>query len=279
MRFLIVILSVLMLSGIAGASTVTLTGTCYTGIINKTSNYIQFNITNSGNGTATDLLIEPLIAGASTTNTSMLLPLVAPGGMYGEKIYLSNFSVPGSYVERFITRYSQGTSQFVTIFPCIANIGQQAPSLLAIAASQKGSGTIAVNVSNIANYSIDSQVSVYAPPEFTVSPQQKNVTVAQYGVTDVSFSYTAPKYTDAEFPMAVAASYVKNGVHYASLSVIVVKFGSGGTSSAPDDWMVFAAAAAAVLIIMMLIVYSVIANRHKKNPDESKNRRESETGK
>src|ERR1700733_1000124 len=106
MKLSVFILPILLLLSIAGASTVTLTGSCYATIINQTNNYIQFNITNSGNGTATNLIIEPVVSGASLVNsTPITIPLVAPNGAYPQKIYLDNFTIPGSYVEQFIVKY------------------------------------------------------------------------------------------------------------------------------------------------------------------------------
>ncbi len=179
-------MSMLLLFGIAGASTVTLTGSCYSRTVNQTNNFIEFNITNSGNGTATNLLIAPVIDGATTNTTSLLIPLVAPGGFYPEKIYLSNFTTPGSYVERFIVRYSQGSSTFITIFPCLVNLGQNAQSLLGITGFSQSNGNIRINISNIADYPISAEVNVYAPPEFTINSPSRNITINKYSLTNVA---------------------------------------------------------------------------------------------
>lgn len=266
MKILAILFSVLMLIGIAGASTVTLTGSCYSRTINQTNNYILFNITNSGNGTATNMVLEPIIQGASTANSGLSIPLVAPSGSYSEKVYLSNFSVPGSYVERFIASYSQGSSTFITIFPCLANIGQQAQSLLGITSIGRSSNKILVNISNIADYQIGAQVAAYAPPEFNISPQTKNVTIKQYSLTNASFAFTAPSYTNAEFPVAIAVSYTKNGVHYASLGVTTISFGNGQSAQLLNlgGNLILVAIGVVIAIILILIILSVSINRKKK---------------
>jgi hypothetical protein len=248
----------------AAASTVTLTGTCYSTIINKTNNYITFNITNSGNGTATNFLIVPEIDGASTPNTTISIPLVAPGGAYSERIYLSNFTIPGSYVERFVARYSQGSSTFTTLFPCLVQIGQNAHSILYITNITRGKrgDNISVNISNIADYPIAAQVSVYAPPDFTVVNPTKNVTM-QYGLTSTPFAIsTQTQYTNFEFPITVAASYVSGNVHYATERTISIG-ASAGTSSAFTANLLLFGIVVLVVVIVALIVLSVILKKGK----------------
>lgn len=266
MRSLIFLISILMMLGIASASTVTLTGSCYSKIINQTNNYIQFNLSNSGNGTATNLILAPVIQGASTSNSSILIPIVAPGGSYSSKIYLSNFTIPGSYVERFVARYSQATSTFITIFPCLVNIGQSAPSLLGITTVGKRGGNIYVNISNIASYQIGSQVTVYAPPSFTFTPTTRNVTINQYSFSNISFGVSTPQYTNAVFPIVVALSYVRNNVHYATLAVTTITFGSGTNSllSTIGQNLILWIVAVIIAIIIILIIASVLINKRRR---------------
>lgn len=267
MRLAVFLLSVIMLLGIAGASTVTLTGSCYSKIINQTNNYIQFNLTNSGNGSATNLLLEPIIQGATPINESVSIPLVAPSGFYPERIYLTNFSSPGSYVERFVARYSQGSSTFITIFPCLVNIGQSAQSLLGITSVNRHNSDILVNISNIADYPISAQVAAYAPPEFTITPSSKNTTVNQYALTNVSFALTTPQYTNAEFPVAIAVSYTRNGVHYATLAVTTITFGSSSSVKLSNlgSNILLIAIAIVIALVVILIIWSIIRNSKRRS--------------
>lgn len=275
MKMLIFLLSMVLLVGIAGASTVTLTGTCYSKVLNTTNNFIQFNITNSGNGTATSMLIEPVITGATlannTNNTTIEIPLVAPGGTYPVKIYLDNFStIPGSYAQRFIVRYSQGSSTFTTLFPCLVNIGRSAPSLLAITTLGKIDSNIYVNVSSIATYPIDAQVAVYAPSEFTVAQPTRNITIEQQSNYNATFPVVTPSFTNSEFPIAVSVSYINNNVHYATLSITTVSFGAGPNSFYKQITGKFVeySLAAAIIMVMMLILISIIMGRKKKKKNE-----------
>ena len=266
MKLQLAIIFIVALLGMASASTVTLTGTCSSGIINSSNDHITFNITNSGNGTATELLLEPVIDGATVApnNSTILIPLVAPGGTYSERVYMSNFTMPGSYVERFIARYSQGSSTFETIFPCLVDMGQGAHSLLSVAPTNRN-GNVSVNITSIATYPINAIVSIYAPPEFTVSQQSKSTTVNNYGITRVYFNIKQPQISDAEFPIAVGVSYVNKSVHYSNVGITVAKFGgssSGGLMQLGGS-LIIPIAAAIISIIVVLIFLSIIVNRRK----------------
>lgn len=253
--------------GIAGASTVTLTGTCYSKIINQTNNYIQFNLTNSGNGTATNLLIAPTIEGASTASSSFLIPLVVPGGTYSERIYLSNFTMPGSYVERFVTRYAQGTSTFITLFPCLVTMGRPAPSLLGIKGLNKTNrgSNITVNISSIAGSPINAQVSLFAPPDFVIENPVRNVTINGYSYALESFGVSTPQYNNAEFPIVAAVSYISDNTHYATLGITTINFGEASPLlSGLGGSIVLILIIAVIIIILILLVLSVVLKRRRQ---------------
>ncbi len=263
MRMLAFIIALMMLVGISAASTVTLTGTCYAGLINQSNNYMQFNLTNSGNGTASSLLIEPVIDGASAINATISIPFVAPGSTYPERIYLDDFGLPGSYVERFVVSYSQGSASYITIFPCLVDMGQSAHSLLGITAITKTGNMIHVNISNIADYPINANVVVFSPPSFSISHPFENITVNQYSLTNISFSFASPQYTNSQFPIAIAVSYIRNNVHYATLGVATIAFGAGSSSLllSLGNNIIILVVAIIVVIIVALIIVSLMRNR------------------
>lgn len=270
MKIMLIALMLIASMSLAFGSTVTLTGTCYSKLINASNNYMVLNITNSGNGTATNLLIEPSIQGA-TTNTSILLPIVAPSSTYMEKIYLQNFTLPGSYVENFVTRYSQGSSTFITLFPCLININQNAPSALGITSLELKNKIIKVNISNIANYPITAQVSVFTPPSFTVFNSTKNITINKDSNSNISFSISTPQYTNAQFPIAVAVSYINSNVHYSTLAVSSISFGGGTGSIASilEGNGILFVILAIIIIIIALIIFSILKNK-KDDHDKGK---------
>jgi hypothetical protein len=264
MRPLILLFSMLIFIGISGASTVTLTGVCRSNLINQTNDYITFNLINSGNGTATNLLIEPEIYGASTQNSLLSIPIVAPGATYSNNVYLSNFTIPGSYVERFDTTYSQGASTFVTLFPCLVDIEKSAQSLIQIKNLSRKGSNITVNISSVAANPIDAQISVYAPPSFTVENPIKNTTIGGHSYSLESFGVSTPQYTNAEFPIVVTVSYISNGTHYATLGVTTISFGgTGGSAVSGSGNFLLIGIVAIIIIILILILISVLVNRRK----------------
>ncbi len=264
MKFLVIFLAILMI-GAVSASTVTLTGTCYSGIISDKSNYIQFNLTNSGDGTATNLVITPIIEGARPNNTTISIPLVKPNTTYAEKVYMWNFTTVGSYVERFVVRYDQGTQQFTTVFPCLAYFFKGAQSQLTITALGKNTSGVYVNISNVAGYPISAVATVYAPASFSVAPQSRNITVDGFGTGKASFVVVPPQYSDAEFPIAVGISYINGGVHYATLAITTITFAGNPSSKLQlGNILLLLGLLATIVIIIILIIISIIINRRKK---------------
>lgn len=275
MKFLVFVLLAIIMVGAASASTVTLTGTCYSGIINDKNNYIQFNLTNSGDGAATNLVITPIMEGAIPNNTTITIPTVEPNTTYAERIYLWNFTTVGSYVERFSVRYSQGTEQFTTVFPCLAYFFKGAQSQLVITGMGRNSSHIFVNVSNVGSYPINSIVTVYAPPSFSVAPQSKSLLVDSHHISNTSFIVVPPQYSNAEFPIAVGVSYLDGGVHYATMAITTINFAATQSTiphMSTGTILLLGGLIAAIVLILILIVYSVIRNRQ----DKEKRSREAE---
>ena len=260
MKLLIIAIAVLAV-GMAGASTVTLTGSCRSGIINATNNSMQFNISNSGNGTASEMLIEPEISGAQLAgNSTILIPFVEPGISYPQRILFSNLTMPGSYVERFVVRYSQGASTFTTVFPCLVNINRRAVSLLAITGITRTGDRLVMNISNMADYPITAEVSAYAPQDFVLSRPVQNMTVNGYSLSNATFAFVPPSITDAVFPISVVVSYSRNGTHYSTLAITTIAFGSKSSGGSGLSYIILASIAV-VAVLAALIVLSVIRGR------------------
>ena len=249
---------------VAAASTVTLTGTCPGRTINQSSNYLLFNITNSGNGAATDLILSPRLEGATTPNSTAVIPMVSPGGSYTVKFYLYNFTLPGSYVEYINATYSQGASTFVTIFPCLVGIDNNAQSVLQILSMNSTSSKLGFTILNPAGYPIQANVTVRAPSGFGVEPAEVPVLLNPQDRATVRSNVSAPKYTDASFPIVVAVSYVKDGMHYASLGVVPFSFASASASSSAFTSLTTMVVIAAMAIILLLIALSVLERRRRE---------------
>ncbi len=218
-------------------------------------------------------MITPILDVAAANNTTITIPFVAPRTTYSEKIYMWNFTAPGSFVERFLVRYSQGTNEFTTIFPCLADFLTGADSLVSITNLGNSKGSVFVNFTNDANYSIAAMASVYAPPSFAVSPPSSNATLQPHGNATLSFRVNPPQITNAEFPIAVGVSYVRDGVHYATLAVTSVTFASAPGATVPQlgGTLLVLALLLTIIIIIILIIISVIISRDRKKKQHSSN--------
>ncbi len=253
---------ILMLSlvQLPAASTVTLTGTCSASIINQSSNYFSFNLSNSGDGAATSMLLVPQIGGATTSNLTATIPLVAPGSNYTTKFYLSNFTEPGSYADYLMASYSQGTDTYVTVFPCLVNLMEKAQSLLQITEINRTGSRLSVTVVNIAGYPIDTDVIIKTSPAFNVQPAQVPLHINPNGQSTAVFNISIPDYTGAQFPVAAAVSYSNSGVHYATLKFTVVNF-AAQSNKVP---IVTIGIVAVIIVLIAMILISFLKKRPKQ---------------
>jgi F0F1-type ATP synthase membrane subunit c/vacuolar-type H+-ATPase subunit K len=124
-----------------------------------------------------------------------------------------------------------------------------------------------VNFTNDANYSIDAQATVYAPPSFSVSPPSSNASLTSHENASLSFLVTPPQISGAEFPIAIGVSYVKNGVHYSTLAVTAVTFAATTPSSKLPQLggtLLILFLLLAIIIIIALIIVSIIISRRRK---------------
>ncbi|MGC8652067.1 MAG: hypothetical protein ACP5UH_02345 [Candidatus Micrarchaeia archaeon] len=274
MHFAKMIIYALVLSmlgmGVSGAlTTVTLSGTCSGGIVNASNPYFNFSLFNSGNGFASSIIAEPLFNGFSTYNSTFALQSLGPNSTYRFIFKLKNFSTPGSYVESIILSYRQGTSSFTTMYSCIASVGKQARSLLTMPNGFLKDGKLNTTVLNIANYTINSTVKIYAPPLFVVQPSSINISVKPFAAKTVIFNISMPKYNNATMPIGVGVSYINDGTHYASLSLVNAVLSN---AKAPLMSYTEIGAIAVILVIVALIIVSATRARKAKKraaPPES----------
>jgi len=106
---------------LAHAGTVTLTGSCNATLVNSS---IVFSLSNSGNDSAYNLIISPIIEGATPLNTSYAISMLPPGQTKTLSVKLTNFGLNGSYVDAFYVTYQQGFSFFSAVFPCLVYINK-----------------------------------------------------------------------------------------------------------------------------------------------------------
>ena len=252
--------------GFSGAiTTVSLTGTCSSNIINTTNHFLQFSLYNSGNGFASNLDIVPIFYGFSTSNAIETIPELGPNSSAYFSFNLYNFSLPGSYVESLLAYYQQGGSSFSTMYSCIVNVGRIAPSMLAISSGEFKNNIINVSITSLASYPINATVEVYAPPSsFKINNSIVNVSFSGYASKSILFKMIPPKYSNATMPIAVGVSYIKNGMHYANIGFVNVVLRS---SSSNSEFYIILATVAVIIIIAVLIVISIVKHSNRKRSE------------
>ncbi|MDE1856626.1 MAG: hypothetical protein KGH98_00915 [Candidatus Micrarchaeota archaeon] len=258
---------VVLLAGIAGADTVTLTGTCPSTLINATDNVLVFNLSNSGDGIATNLVLLPTVYGAAVQNATVSLDHIFPGNSTTTRLKLYNFTMPGSYIDYFNLQYSQGSSTFYAVFPCLVYMSSRATSLVSVASINRTGDTLQATLVSLSSNPVDVNVSIVSPPEFTVSPKHVNVTVQPETPTKVYFNISNPLVSGSGFSTAVVTSYVSGGTHYSSMHTYVVSLASQATpaQSGGSTLLYFMAAIAAVILV--LIALSIIRGRKPRHAD------------
>ncbi len=252
---------------LASASTVTLTGSCIGTLVNATHNYTTFYLTNSGNGTATQIRLIPELSGATPAASGLNASLIGPGGNLSFEVYMRNFSLPGGYAENFFLEYSQGSNTYVALFPCLIYIERQAQSLVAITSvNNVGGDEWNASAFVLASYPVTATVHVAVPPEL-VGPPDASVVLEPNTQTPIRFNVTTKQTASASFSAALEVSYVHDSVHYATMHPLIVGIvGSGvGHSSVGQSGLIIAIGAI-VAVLLALIALSVVKKRRNR-PD------------
>ncbi len=264
MRFFLLAIAAVSLFGLAGAGTVTLTGTCPTSL-SRSSNYIFFNISNSGTDPALNMQIVPDLTGFSTYNASETISVLGPTQAVTKYFYIYNFSYNGTYVEAFLAKYDQGSSTFYAVFPCPVSIGSGTTPMAVISSITESPGDVLnVTVANGYNTPVSATLSVVAPPALSISTKSRNVLLQPDSQQSFSFSFAQPP-SGQSFTTAFALSYLDGGQHYASVMDYVVESGNslpaqGGSS----DGIVVWGFALLVALILILIASSLRRNARRK---------------
>lgn len=262
---LMVILLIMLSNNVLGY-TVTLNGVCGTDIINSTSRYATFSLSNSGDGPAQQLVIIPNIKGALTPNASVSFAQLLPNATNSTDFYLENFSLPGSYVEYYTVEYQQSGTTFVTVFPCYASFFKRTSSLIAskkVNVTHSGqSYKVDVTFLNLGQYPVDANVSVIAPPTFSISANNAGIYIGAGNSSTYEFSAAPPLGFNATYPVSLALSYTHNDLHYAYFVSATISASNSSTSKPINLVLWLTVAVIAVLVI--LIGYSLIRGKLSK---------------
>lgn len=266
----VAVIAALLLPIAGAASTVTLTGGCPLYVINSTRSYITFNITNAGNGTASDLLVSASFPGIDSNNATQVIQTVSPGGSYSRQFYLSHLIGQGSYAVNINATYVQSGSNYATVFPCIIYIGSLAggPLLESVSVIEN---QLNVTIINTAPASIQAQVTAVVPPSFSVkNSTTKAISVPADGKAKASFNVVTPSYTSASFPVIGELSYEYGSSHYAQMASSAIVFGSGGSSvpaQGNGEFILWVLAIIIVIILALIVVSLLMRTRSKKSEE------------
>ena len=256
---LIAVAAALLFPALAFSSTVTLSGTCGQAVISAPNGHLVFNLSNAGNGTASDLLVQP--SGAGLRQNASQIKTMPPGSHDSIAFPLNSIGEPGSYAVNLGVTYDQQGSTFSTLFPCIVNIGTSSASAVFERVSYSNH-TILATLMSESNSTLNLTATAVLPSGFYTPEPQRHMSLAPYGAANLSFDLTLPSYGSATLPAAVELAYSLGGVHYAYLSTALVSL-SGPTASGHGHGIGFVNVVFAVVIAALscLIVASVILRR------------------
>ncbi len=275
-KSLVLLMALALLSGIASAGTVTLSGLCSKQL---SSNSINFTLTNSGTDAALSLTVTPVINGATLANSSYQIPAVNPGSSQTLIVNLTNVTAYGSYADYIEVSYQQGAQAFTATFLCNLGFFTPAPSELYISpavTSANGRDTINASILNGGGRTIVANISLITPPAFAMSNGSTVVSIAPYQTAHVHFAVPLPRASAQEYYQgAVAASYFEGKTHYASLQVItlsnlpsvnVTAAGGGGTTLPTPSVLLGGVTVAIVAVILFLILRATKRSRSNVQP-------------
>ncbi len=249
--------------GISHAGTVTLTGTCQGAVRNNT---LSFSLSNSGNDTAIDFSVVPVVQDATVSGAYSINSL-GPGETYPLQIKLANITAKGTYDDYIKASYTQGGSVFSAVFPCQLVFGMPTRSVLALTAQvsnqSNGDKNISINLYNSGNSSVLANVSLIAPPSFEFAGKNSQmVSIPPFEYGQLSFDVRIPETgTNATYEVAATAGYFAGGLHYATLLNIAVS--ETGSRANSGDLLLYMSIAA-ILILLALAFIAALRKRRKK---------------
>ncbi|MFP3289245.1 MAG: hypothetical protein RXO35_02335 [Candidatus Micrarchaeota archaeon] len=216
-NILISIFAFLIFFNLVHAGTVTLTGSCNATLVNSS---IVFSLSNSGNDSAYNLIISPIVEGATPINTSYAISVLPPGQEKTLFVKLTNFGLNGSYVDAFYVTYQQGFSFFSAVFPCLVFINKPTVSpIYEVVRTTPLKNMIIVNVSlfNAARTPINGTIFLIIPPTLPfISNKSYGFTLQPYTNETFTFKLKSPN-TGASYSSAAVASFNISDLHYSSM--------------------------------------------------------------
>jgi len=221
-NILISIFAFLAFLNLAHAGTVILTGSCNATLVNSS---IVFSLSNSGNDSAYNLIISPLVEGATLLNTSYPINVLAPDQTKTIYVKLTNFGLNGSYVDAFYVTYQQGFSFFSAVFPCLVYINKPTVSpIYEVVRTTPLKNMVIVNVSlfNAARTPLNGTISLIVPPTLSfISNKSYGFTLQPYTNESFTFKLQSPN-NGASYSSAAVASFNMSNLHYSSMATFSI---------------------------------------------------------
>ena len=268
-QLLIAFVALAALFGYSGASTVTLTGTCTGQTLTANNSTLYFYLSNTGDGTATNLLIVPRLFGLSTYEQSENLSALGSSSNVSFAFHTSDFSYPGTYVGGFLLEYDQGSSQYLSTFPCMYSVLNSTRSLLSVQSSNITPKRLTLSLASLSSVPLNVTAFVLAPPTFTINPANLTLRMPPDSISTMLFNITSPHISGASFTISAIISYVSGGRHYGYLlnNVLLFPVGSGGSHPA---YLLIALIAGIVAVILVLIAVALVKRRGEKKQHEKR---------
>lgn len=263
-------LLLILLTGITSAGTVSLTGTCQSNLMG--GNILNFTLINSGNDTAYNLQLSPIISGAKAENLSYPLGSLPSNQGATFLIPLTNITLQGTFIDALVATYQQGSDVFTALFPCAVNMGRSTTSAVFLSVNTlSGKGTSIMNVSalNSINTNLTVNVSALFPTSFSfVTKSSYLLHLGPYATQKLQFVVNYPT-TQGSYTGAIVDHYNLENLSYSSFAPIVIS----QTQPAPSGGIsLFLLAGVAVgAAILLLIARSIVKNKkkHHEAPESS----------
>jgi len=276
-NILLSIFAFLAFLNLAHAGTVTLTGSCNATLVNSS---IVFSLSNSGNDSAYNLIISPLVEGATPLNTSYPINVLAPGQTKTIYVKLTNFGLNGSYVDAFYVTYQQGFSFFSAVFPCLVYINKPTVSpIYEVVRVTPLKNMVIVNVSlfNAARTPVNGTISLVVPPTLSfISNKSYGFTLQPYTNESFTFKLQSPN-NGASYSSAAVASFNMSNLHYSSMATFAITpyVAKGGLLSPLE---ITAVIVAIILLIALFLLARSIKNKKRREREHIHEERIQEQG-
>ncbi len=263
--------SIALLFGVSAAGTVTLTGSC--AVKNLTGGAIFFNLSNSGNDTAYNLVITPFLQNVKTSRSFYGVNSLGPGAGSSTEVGINSISDYGVSTGYFLTSYQQGTDVFSAVFPCLYTLGTQTSSQVLItektAVSSDGNATVTVSAFNKGSGQEKVNVSLMLPPAFVYTgASQYLLTLGPVSTPSSTQNATFDLYispsTQGSYSVAASASYKEGNLSHATLTTFVIS-GPAAATGSTSSLLVYGAALV-VAILLALILMSLMRRRQRASP-------------